>query len=239
MRECLWTPSARWGVRVCLALGTWICALAEPATGFEELALGRVTWQAFDGNVASRRVIEKLGFTIVGRQRGSHEHPHAPVRRQHEQRLTVVAPEHAGEAGHVEAHTLEYLATVHSIEPMLQRLHARAAQAAASTRTTVEHLGRRTAWTVGTVGAAALLLGLAVALMVFRNIARMSEERKRIAQDLFAIERDAAPIRAAAVAGIFDRALLAGRREDAVGTKRGDLLCTLCFVVRSEAPRIC
>ncbi|NUR61905.1 MAG: GNAT family N-acetyltransferase [Catenulispora sp.] len=42
--------------------------------GFEELGLGRVTWQAFDGNVASRRVVEKAGFTIVGLQRGSHEH---------------------------------------------------------------------------------------------------------------------------------------------------------------------
>jgi len=41
--------------------------------GFEELGLGRVTWQAFDGNAASRRVIEKLGFTIVGLQRRSHE----------------------------------------------------------------------------------------------------------------------------------------------------------------------
>ena len=41
---------------------------------FEELEVGRVTWQAFDGNVASRRVIEKVGFTIVGRQRGSHAH---------------------------------------------------------------------------------------------------------------------------------------------------------------------
>ncbi|MEY9934768.1 RimJ/RimL family protein N-acetyltransferase [Catenulispora sp. GP43] len=42
--------------------------------GFEEAALGRVTWQAFDGNAASRRVIEKAGFTIVGRQRSSHAH---------------------------------------------------------------------------------------------------------------------------------------------------------------------
>ncbi|GAA2063555.1 GNAT family N-acetyltransferase [Catenulispora yoronensis] len=42
--------------------------------GFEELALGRVTWQAFDGNAPSRRVVDKLGFTMVGLQRGSHEH---------------------------------------------------------------------------------------------------------------------------------------------------------------------
>lgn len=41
---------------------------------FEELRLGRVTWQAFDGNAASRRVVEKVGFTIVGRQRASHAH---------------------------------------------------------------------------------------------------------------------------------------------------------------------
>jgi RimJ/RimL family protein N-acetyltransferase len=41
---------------------------------FEDLKLGRVVWQAFEGNVASRRVIEKVGFTMVGRQRGSHEH---------------------------------------------------------------------------------------------------------------------------------------------------------------------
>ncbi|MBS2534333.1 GNAT family N-acetyltransferase [Catenulispora sp. NF23] len=42
--------------------------------GFEVARLGRITWQAFDGNVPSRRVIEKVGFTIIGRQRGSHEH---------------------------------------------------------------------------------------------------------------------------------------------------------------------
>ncbi|MBW8806755.1 MAG: GNAT family N-acetyltransferase [Catenulisporales bacterium] len=41
--------------------------------GFEDLRLGRVTWQAFDGNKASQRVIEKLGFTIVGLQRGCNE----------------------------------------------------------------------------------------------------------------------------------------------------------------------
>lgn len=46
---------------------------------FEELRLGRVTWQAFDGNVPSRRVMEKVGFTIVGLQRGSHAH-HGTVR---------------------------------------------------------------------------------------------------------------------------------------------------------------
>lgn len=46
---------------------------------FEDLEVGRVTWQAFDGNVASRRVIEKVGFTIVGRQRGSHLH-HGAIR---------------------------------------------------------------------------------------------------------------------------------------------------------------
>ncbi|NUP46779.1 MAG: GNAT family N-acetyltransferase [Catenulispora sp.] len=42
--------------------------------GFEELRLERVTWQAFEGNTASRRVVEKVGFTVVGLQRGSHEH---------------------------------------------------------------------------------------------------------------------------------------------------------------------
>lgn len=47
--------------------------------GFEEIGLGRVTWQAFDGNVASRRVIEKLGFTMVGLQRGSHQHRGRPA----------------------------------------------------------------------------------------------------------------------------------------------------------------
>ena len=41
--------------------------------GFEELGVQRVVWQAYDGNDASRRVIEKAGFTVVGRQRGSHE----------------------------------------------------------------------------------------------------------------------------------------------------------------------
>lgn len=42
--------------------------------GFEELGLGRVTWQAFDGNAASRRVAEKAGFRIIGLQRGAVEH---------------------------------------------------------------------------------------------------------------------------------------------------------------------
>ena len=45
---------------------------------FEEVRLGRVVWQAFDGNAASRRVIEKVGFTIVGRQRASHDHHGVP-----------------------------------------------------------------------------------------------------------------------------------------------------------------
>src|SRR6266568_1875673 len=36
--------------------------------GFEELAVRRIIWQAYDGNAASRRVAEKAGFTIVGRQ---------------------------------------------------------------------------------------------------------------------------------------------------------------------------
>ena len=42
--------------------------------GFAELGVQRVFWQACDGNDASRRVIEKLGFTMVGLQRNSHEH---------------------------------------------------------------------------------------------------------------------------------------------------------------------
>jgi RimJ/RimL family protein N-acetyltransferase len=41
--------------------------------GFEELGVQRVFWQAYDGNEASRRVIEKAGFTVVGRQRASHQ----------------------------------------------------------------------------------------------------------------------------------------------------------------------
>jgi RimJ/RimL family protein N-acetyltransferase len=41
---------------------------------FEEVGLQRVTWQAFDGNAASRRVIEKAGFTMVGRQRRAQAH---------------------------------------------------------------------------------------------------------------------------------------------------------------------
>lgn len=46
--------------------------------GFEAVGLGRVTWQAFDGNAASRRVIEKVGFTVIGRQRRSHAHQGVP-----------------------------------------------------------------------------------------------------------------------------------------------------------------
>lgn len=34
--------------------------------GFEELGLARIEWQAYVGNVGSRRVAEKLGFAVEG-----------------------------------------------------------------------------------------------------------------------------------------------------------------------------
>lgn len=40
--------------------------------GFAELGLERIDWMAFVGNEASRRVAEKVGFTIEGTQRRRH-----------------------------------------------------------------------------------------------------------------------------------------------------------------------
>jgi len=48
----------------------------------------------------------QAGDVVVGAGRD------APVGHQHEQRPPVVAPQHAGEAGHAELHSLEYLAAV-------------------------------------------------------------------------------------------------------------------------------
>ncbi|GAA4681025.1 GNAT family N-acetyltransferase [Phytohabitans rumicis] len=47
-------------------------ALAE--WGFDELGLARIVWKAHVGNVASRRVAEKAGFTIEGTLRGDLNH---------------------------------------------------------------------------------------------------------------------------------------------------------------------
>jgi RimJ/RimL family protein N-acetyltransferase len=44
---------------------------AACAYGFERLALGRIVWRAHVGNNASRRVAEKVGFTVEGVQRDS------------------------------------------------------------------------------------------------------------------------------------------------------------------------
>ncbi len=38
--------------------------------GFEALGLSRIEWRAFVGNQASRRIVEKVGFTIEGTERG-------------------------------------------------------------------------------------------------------------------------------------------------------------------------
>jgi len=40
--------------------------------GFEELGLERIDWMAFVGNDGSRRVAEKVGFTLEGTQRRRH-----------------------------------------------------------------------------------------------------------------------------------------------------------------------
>jgi RimJ/RimL family protein N-acetyltransferase len=40
--------------------------------GFEELELERIDWMAFVGNEGSRRVAEKVGFTVEGTQRRRH-----------------------------------------------------------------------------------------------------------------------------------------------------------------------
>jgi diguanylate cyclase (GGDEF)-like protein len=78
----------------------------------------------------------------------------------------------------------DYLASVHTVEPMLDRLHARAGEAAAGTRTTLDRLGRATVWAVTGVGVVAVLLGLVVALFVSRNVARALRECMRFAGSL-------------------------------------------------------
>ena len=67
--------------------------------------------------------------------------------------------------------SFDYLASVHTVEPMLDRLHARAGESAASTRTTLERLGRATLWTLVGAASISILLGLMVARFVSRNVA--------------------------------------------------------------------
>ncbi len=77
----------------------------------------------------------------------------------------VAVEEAAGNA------SLAYLASVHTVEPLLDRLHARAGEAAARTRATVDRLGRTTAWAVMGTAVAAMLLGLVVVVFISRNVA--------------------------------------------------------------------
>lgn len=48
---------------------TTAAARAICAFGFERLALGRIVWRAHVGNIASRKVAEKVGFVVEGVQR--------------------------------------------------------------------------------------------------------------------------------------------------------------------------
>jgi diguanylate cyclase (GGDEF)-like protein len=76
----------------------------------------------------------------------------------------------------IDTASLDYLASVHMVEPMLDRLHARAGEAAASTRGTLDRIGRATTWTVMGAAVVAMLLGLVVALFISRNVASVLRE---------------------------------------------------------------
>lgn len=71
----------------------------------------------------------------------------------------------------IESASQDYLASVHTVEPMLDRLHARAGEAVTTTRATLDRLARVTELTVGAAGVIAMLLGLMVALFITRNVA--------------------------------------------------------------------
>lgn len=72
----------------------------------------------------------------------------------------------------IDAATLDYLGAVHRIEPHLEQLHARAGEAVATTRTTLQRLNRTTTLTLVGVGLIAILLGLLVAAFIVRNTNR-------------------------------------------------------------------
>jgi diguanylate cyclase (GGDEF)-like protein len=86
----------------------------------------------------------------------------------------------------IESASQDYLVSVHTVEPMLDRLHARAGEAATTTRATLDRLGRVTEWTVGGAGVVALLLGLMVALFISRSVARALRECMAFAGSLSA-----------------------------------------------------
>ncbi len=56
-----WTVEAERGTGVSTAAVRLVCRY-----GFDELRLGRIEWQAEVGNDSSRRVAEKVGFTMEG-----------------------------------------------------------------------------------------------------------------------------------------------------------------------------
>jgi len=72
----------------------------------------------------------------------------------------------------IDAATLDYLGAVHKIEPRLERLHAHAGEAVATTRDTLQRLNRTTTLTLAGVGLSSILLGLLVAAFVVRNTNR-------------------------------------------------------------------
>lgn len=69
----------------------------------------------------------------------------------------------------IETTTLDYLRTVHKIEPQLEQLHAHAGEAVAATRATLRSLSRSTTEMLFGVGLAAIVLGLLVAGFIVRN----------------------------------------------------------------------
>jgi len=118
--------------------------------------------------------------------------------------------------------SLEYLEAVHTVEPMLDRLHARAGQAANDTRATVGGLARMTAWSVAGAGIVALGLGLLVAFFILRNVARVLEECMAFAGSLAAgnlsarLQRGGDPNEFGVLAGSLNRMADALQAADAL-----------------------
>ncbi|MFS8980508.1 diguanylate cyclase [Cupriavidus necator] len=72
----------------------------------------------------------------------------------------------------IEAGTLAYLSEVHAVEPMLDQLYRQAYQTVETTRATLRSLNLKTTWTVISGSLAAFLFGLAVSVLIARNINR-------------------------------------------------------------------
>jgi diguanylate cyclase (GGDEF)-like protein/PAS domain S-box-containing protein len=84
------------------------------------------------------------------------------------------------------AETAVYLSAAHTVEPLLEDLYTRANQSALATQDRVQKEARATTWTIVAATLLAALLGVAIARVVSRGVARPVEEArdfaKRVAQ---------------------------------------------------------